>query len=101
MIPGSTTISKATIIALKNMAIYEWEDMQVRNKKSSTPSNSRGDSIVIVTIQVKIEKKGKNTSREEIFYQMKGFVLFRSVLRSGFRVSSIRESHRNSKGLHN
>ena len=50
MIPGSTTISKATAMAFKNMAIYEWEDMQIRNKKSSTPFNSQGASIVIVII---------------------------------------------------
>ena len=47
VIPGSTTISKAIVMAFKNMAIYEWEYLQVRNKKSSTPSISRGDSIVI------------------------------------------------------
>ena len=49
VIPGSTTISKATTIAFKNMAICEWKDTQVRNTKSNTPSESRGDSIVIVT----------------------------------------------------
>ena len=30
-------------------------------------------------LQVQIEKKGKNKSREEIFYQMKVFFLLRSV----------------------
>ena len=37
-----------------------------------------------IDIQVQIEKKGKNKSREEIFYQMKGFFLLRSVVGSVF-----------------
>ena len=35
-------------------------------------------------LQVQIEKKGKNKSHEEIFYQMKVFLSFRSVVRIVF-----------------
>ena len=38
--------------------------------------------------QVQIEKKGKNKSREEIFYQMKVF-LFRSFVGSVFFVNQL------------
>ena len=65
--------------------------------------------------QVQIEKKGKNKSREEIFYQMKGFFFVKISCRKCFFVnrpgahnwlsmfcaSSIRDTHRNSKELHN
>ena len=45
-------------------------EFQLRQRRGENPR------VKIKIAQVQIEKKGKNKSREEIFYQMKGFFGF-------------------------